>query len=124
MPYERIFGTPGTEFLTKVTWYPDQDVQVSTELHSTDPATGILTQVMQGQHAEDIGRDFKAWMATDAAWKNVASMSDREVGEEIIRRVEAGRVFTEVAAHLDRSQCNRLISVLRRARNSAYGADE
>ena len=123
MPTERIFGLPEyCDYLAKVNWQADRDVRLSVELHSTDPATGLFTHLLQG-HAEDIGSVIKAWNSSDAT-HHLATMTDREVGEQMIALVEAGRAYREVGTMLDRAQCNRLISVLRRARNSAYGADE
>lgn len=54
---------------------------------------------------------------------NVIVMQPQE-GSSMWSAEQPGQTIGPVDCHLDREQINRLIRVLRRARNAAYGADE
>jgi hypothetical protein len=134
MPKETITDTAGS-YDVRVGWRPDDHVQVGVE---TAAGYSLLTMLYSDE--DTLARVGRA--AADHGWPQADDTdcdSDTEraemvrIGREVLNLVEAAdpapdpnstHGYTGVWSTLDRGGCNRLIRVLRRARDSAFGRDE
>lgn len=120
MPKEAVH-TDGP-FHAIVGWAADRDVQVGVE---GDEGRSVNWLLYGPQHPNDdvlerLGRELLDVVAcTDARCKPV------DLGAAALNILDTlvGPPVCGVHATLDRGGCNRLIRVLRRARDAAYGAD-
>lgn len=135
MPREVIIGHDGEPFAVKVGWAADRDVQIGVE---TDDGRSIAWVLWQSQAAE-LGRLVRepSWIQqqVDVAREQALDVdgANRLVGEQILnwldglggvpREGDSQSIYTGVWSTLDRASCNRLIKLLRKARDAAYGAD-
>jgi len=148
MPRETITGT-GRDvdgFVVQVGWASTHnDVQLGIE---TSDGRSLVTQLYgSAQQLERIGK-----RAVAAGWRTMSLTPDleglnpeqaralaetyREIGREVLNAVQDGPDpatreearptygYENAWTHLDRSGVNRLVKVLRRARDAAFGADE
>lgn len=130
MPREKIRGNDRDGYDVQVGWHPDgADVQLGVE---TVDGRSLLT-VLYGSdpQLERIGN-----LVGDAGRKPLTKDDARAFGREVLDLIEGGSPpsapdearppwgYDSVWARLDRHGCNRLIRMLRRARDSAFGADE
>jgi hypothetical protein len=115
MPKERIDGLGG-DFDTTVGWSPSQDLQVG--VVRATPGS-VLVDVCAGETAAAVGRTVRDWIAEHP------DASDAQVGTRIVAAMDA-RIggFDGLRTTLDRAGVNKLIRVLRRGRDSAFGRDE
>jgi hypothetical protein len=105
---------------TKVGWSSDRDVQVGIEVEGQG---SIFWALFDNEAREELGQHVKMI--------DVAGMSNHEVASAVLNILDtAGGVeepgnssFNGLWATLDRRGCNQLIRLLRRARDTAFGAD-
>lgn len=128
MPRETISDATGA-YDVKVGWQPDRDVQVG--VVTTAPT--LLRQLYsEPTMLETIGLDLKARFGIEIS----DDLTNEEKSEAMRQIAIAARdAFDNVSfdpdgpylgvwSTLDRAGCNRLIRVLRRARDAAFGRDE
>jgi membrane-bound lytic murein transglycosylase B len=102
-------------FAVKVGWSDGQDVQVGVE--GDDGRS--LNWVLHGDNVERIGERTLAMIAEAGPSPDPAA-----VGRGVLAVLDvAGGDYRGVWANLDRYRCNRLVRLLRRARDAAFGAD-
>lgn len=131
MPKETIQDTAGA-YDVRVGWAPDS-VQVGVEsaggfsLVSMLYGDGDACRLVGLRVCERLGHRLDQSVQTDED-KNLALM---QLGREVLNIVEASQSnptvapsYTGIWSTLDRAGLNRLIRVLRRARDAAYGRDE
>lgn len=142
MPKEKIDGI-GYDMV--VGWAPDQEMQVAVQ---TVGEYSVLSQLYGDQESlaklgsalhsavramkydsgnvqpERIDAETRLGLALQAKGDDWAS-ADREVGRALLDLIESTQPnHTGLWATLTRQQVNRLIRMLRRARDSVYGKDE
>jgi len=119
MPRE-IVESICSPYHTKVGWSSDRDVQVGIEVEGEG---SIFWALFDNEARQELGREIKMI--------DVAGMSDLEVASAVLNILDtAGGVLGDgesgyrgLWATLDRRGCNQLIRFLRRARDTAFGAD-
>lgn len=113
MPREVIMSDGGA-FAVKVGWAVDQDVQIGVE---TDDQRS-LAWVLWGGDLDKLSREIEA-----------ATRVEYPTSEGLARAVlNTLDTITGVACYgawvnLDRAGCNRLVKLVRKARDAAFGAD-
>lgn len=134
MPREVIRSTPDDAFAVKIGWAENSpDVQLGVETGDDRPLHRVLWQsnveligtmvrhVAMEHRALDLGNGREREWSPDAA-----------IGEAFLRLLDGTDVpdgmpraiaYRGVWAHLGRSECNRLIRMLRRARDTTFGVD-
>lgn len=135
MPREKINGTERDGYDVQVGWHPDAtDVQLGVE--TTDGRSLLTTLYGSGPNLERIGRTVAA-----IGRKPLTDDDALAFGREVLDVIEGGievsasgevlhaehgghLAFSSVWSRLDRHGCNRLIRMLRRARDTAFGSDE
>jgi len=119
MPRETVGpSTPNEPFVVRVGWAQDREVQVGIETVSN---RSIYWQLLEG-HAEELGATVRR-LTVEAARSPMAS--DEEVGRNLLNALDAaGMCYSGLWTIFGREECNRLIRLLRRARDSAFGRDE
>lgn len=132
MPKETIYGDPNDRFCLDVGWNRDMDVQVGIRttngLHLVDEFYG------DDNLTEKIGRDLLKRLEDDAGikWES-PSLEDNITEQNWYRGV--GRITLDSVTGSNygleslwwnpgRSQINKLIKMLRHARDQAFGKDE
>lgn len=148
MPKETVMPKDG-DFKVQVGWSKSQHVQVGVELKQIigvespkrGPKLGSLPNLfweLCGEHREAIGaavrkiigcdcmdcsRGRKHGATTDSTKSSI--VSDLEVGTSVLVALETiCSPYSGVWATLNREDLNRLIHLLRTARNDAFGKDE
>lgn len=126
MPRETVQDATSA-YTVKVGWRADQDVQVGVE----QPAGYSLLSQLYGDDATltSIGNavlDITGWRADMAAQGAVVEpWEPAELGRRVLDAIEGSALsHTGLWATLDRAGINRLVRLLRRARDAAYGRDE
>lgn len=99
----------------EVGWARDNYVQLGT---STEDGRSLVWQL----YGEPIALS-RVGEAVNQALSKVANPSEEDVGKLVLDALDTAEVFTSVWSGLDRQDCNRLIRLLRRARDQAFGAD-
>lgn len=130
MPKERInSSTPNSNELEVIVgWSPDRDVQVGVEFPSTTVATALYG------NAENVTRIgtalsealiFGGWIPPKLKEFDSPDENYPEywIGTKIINLLDDD-AYKGLWSLLSREDCNRLIKVVRRARDQAYGRDE
>lgn len=140
MPREMVKGRgPGDGYDVKVGWGPDRYVQLGVETNDDRPLLRMLCEsnvallgtivkhVVDNHGPVDSGKTGRPW-SDDAvvgeALLSLLSGSGPAAEFEIDGPPVASFTWRGVWADLDREGCNRLIRLLRKARDSAYGRDE
>lgn len=120
MPKETVQDTSG-DFDVRVGWLAAGDVQVGVE---TAAGHSLVTKLYG-----NIDTQRSIAQAVAAAVKDrPATIGDAEFGRQILDIIEASSTnpsgsYTGVHASLDRHGCNRLIRLIRQARDTAFGSD-
>lgn len=119
MPRELIQAAQ-EPFHPKVGWAADRDVQIGIEVEGQ---RSIFWTLFEHEDRERLGREVRRI-------QNMESSTDEEIGCVLLNVLDVAATGPSVTgsyaglwATLDRQGCNRLIRVLRRARDSAFGAD-
>lgn len=104
-------------FQLEVGWSPDCDVQLGLRTSHSDKTSSHLVTQLYGHKAREIGA---------AVEKAVQTAANNDVlGERLLTAMKTmNPEFDSLWTDLDRHEINKLIKVLRRARDSAYGRDE
>lgn len=126
MPRETIQGHPHTvnPYEVKVGWAVDCDVQVGVEMpgHVIPQLLGVhaeyATNVEQTRAVADLGAVIRE------ALDGLSPTDDVGIGRAVSQALSKRFDHQGVWADLDRGGVNKLIKVLRRARDSAFGRDE
>ena len=108
-------------FQLEVTWGQDTHVQLGLRTsHSTKTSSHLVTQLYERQMT-DVGKAAsQAIFATPEPNKDYS-----DIGDKVLRAMQhMSPEFDSLWCDLDRHEINKLIKVLRRARDSAYGRDE
>lgn len=120
MPREMVEAS-GDPFAVKVGWAADRDVQLGVE--TEDGKT--LPWILWGSDAEQL-----SWLSKQIeAATRVEYEDDTGLARAVLNTLDCGSGVTEPAGYrgvwatLSRHGCNRLIRLLRKARDAAYGAD-
>lgn len=145
MPKERIYNAISGPYEVQVGWHADSDVQVGVELHDareehSDYAglpdrRSLLWQLFGntenlvrfgrelGEHIKRTGYPTAShgWVSSNDAEREEAHMNFA-IG--VLMLLQDDWKPTGAWATLTREGCNKLIRVLRRARDSAFGRDE
>jgi hypothetical protein len=129
MPREKITGNDRDGYDVQVGWHNDgADVQLGIE---TADGRSLLTMLYGSDpQLERIAREV-----AEIGRKPLTAADARAFGREILDVIEGGPAGTppeasapwsyySVWARLDRHGVNRLVRMLRRARDAAFGADE
>ena len=134
MPRETI-SDPNGSYDVRVGWHQDQGVQIGV----ADPEGRSLFWIMAvgtARTSDDLRLRRLGLQVTDALAKDgfVLGHEADYSPDEICGRVGAvvldaldthvGLTFESLWSDLDRTRCNRLIRLLRKARDSAFGRDE
>lgn len=112
MPKE-VVHTQSTPFMPVLTWDRDRDLRLGLMVSDS-----TLIESLYGNSAEAIGKAFRA-VEFDST-----NLSDEDVGTAIIEAIARVSPYESLWAELSRAECNRLVAMLRRARNAVFGADE
>lgn len=123
MPREVVHTSIDGPYLAKVGWQADRHVQLGVEGDEGRSLNWLLHQ----DRAETIG-DATLQMVRDMVKARGKDTPDeafnRAVGEGVLDLLDTnGGDYRGVWTNLDREGCNRLIRLLRRARDAAFGAD-
>lgn len=128
MPRETITDIVGS-YDVKVGWEPERDVQIGVTV--ADPTPLVNTLYGDQETLEAVGLNLKARFGIgvdDALSDEEKSEVMREIARTALSTLTEcandGAPYYGVWATLDRAGCNRVIRVLRRARDSAFGRDE
>lgn len=138
MPKEQInFSTPTREpYEVQVGWSTDREVQVGVETY--DGKSLLWTLFGSDENLEAVGASLMelARHLPSGATDVPKVERQRDLGRDALNIIESGgqgsyfvsehgtAFYTGVWTILTRDECNRMIKVLRRARDSAYGRDE
>lgn len=120
MPKENINDVSSMPLRAEVNWKPDVDgsgyVQLAT-VHTDTPAT------MPCEHRVTVSTDDRTGLPVAVGCECGTSWSETAI-RECPEEIEKGRSKLDGwHVTLDREQINRLIRVLRRARDAAFGSD-
>lgn len=125
MPRESV-ASAVDEFVVQVGWGP-AGVQVATEM----PNGKSMFWQLFGESTDQLGqaaRDAVAAAETigpDSDGKGRPALSDEEVGQAILDALDViAPTYRGLWATIDRADCNRLIRLLRKARDASFGRDE
>jgi hypothetical protein len=132
MPRETIQADPGATTEVVVTWTPSQHLQVGIEdvqgHHLIDRMLGRTNEHDRTQNGESatLSRVAKAVEAVVLAYQSSTQGSYDELGELICDAITGNsKGFTGLwVESLDRPATQKLVRVLKRARNAVFGADE
>lgn len=123
MPRETVTHQGGT-FEVQVGWSPDQDVQIGVssqggtplvrEFMAPDPLGLAIRQLL-----ESFGMNTHGTRVT-----GMFDMNNQALGEAFLAMLEERCHYSSLWSDLNRYEINRLIKLLRKARDSAYGRDE
>lgn len=134
-------------FVAEVVWETDAWAQLRIRVAKVDGAEleptdrGLIAQLLQGDQLELVAMKMRDLVHAE---DEVAKASPKRRGEpgtahgvrigepvltdviakELIEYVDNMYGYRTVSVTLDRQSCNRLVQVLRRARNQVFGADE
>lgn len=116
MPQEVIYPPyPGVPWRTRVGWTRDGgDVQIAVET-ADESLIGTLLS------AEDRARFGKAAREDLSGLEDIG---DKEFGDALVETLSEVAPYVSVWARLDRAGANRLIRLIRGARDAAFGKDE
>lgn len=78
-----------------------------------------MTLERVGQSANALLRKVSSGSPSDPP----VQLSDQDVGKLVLDALDTVEVFTSIWSGLDRQDCNRLIRLIRKARDQAFGAD-
>lgn len=114
MPREKI-ESPVGPYHVKVGWASDRDVQIGVEV---DGERSIFWTLFND-------RDMKASLAEKIQSLPVQDVSAQDYAENVLNILDEVSLmgYQGLWSTLDRSSCNRLIRLIRRARDAAFGAD-
>lgn len=138
MPKEIVESWSDHEpYHVKVGWTPDHSVQVGVEADEGRSLFWLLLGIGSAFDAEqtnrrldELGRAVREIVERNAALgddqKGRPALPDHQVGADLLNALDTMTIieYSGVWSTLDRGGCNRLIKLLRRARDAAYGADE
>lgn len=118
MPRE-IVGSNRGDFHVKVGWAPDTDVQVGVEGDDGKSLYWLLLGNSKEQLAK-VGTAVREAMRSlpDDSW------DPEDAGRAALDALDTLGHYEGVWTDLTRYDCNRLIRILRRARDAAFGRDE
>lgn len=133
MPKETIQDVSGT-YDVRVGWSVDREVQVGVE---TAAGFSLVSTLYGDQDALEVIGAAAVELVQRSTLHGVPAKTESEksafaqgVGRALLDRIEASQSnpgdapsYTGVWSTLDRQGVNKLIRVLRRARDAAYGAD-
>lgn len=117
MPKEVIY-TQSTPYMPVVVWDRGQDMRIGLIVSDS-----TLVEALFGSQAEQIGaacRDLPFPIVS----RDDTNITDERLGAAIVGAIAGVSPFESLWADLDRSECNSLVRVLRRARNQVFGVDE
>lgn len=125
MPQEVIFDQDEKDgFVVRVGWTPEKSVEVATTTRGRS-----IAQVLYGgsqDHLLQLGSKVRSLLDEEEPGRS-AQDSDIALGDEILtyltERHGTGHPYDGLFVHLDRRGCNRLIKMLRKARDAAYERD-
>lgn len=133
MPREMIQPADGGPWCPKVGWAADRDVQVGIESDNGVSIPWLLfgSGDPDGQLERLAALGEKVHIIASSATSSTATMATLspeqyvEMGRLMLNTLDvvAGMQYDGLWASLDRQGVNRLIRILRKARDSAFGAD-
>lgn len=108
-------------FQLEVTWGHDTHVQLGLRTSHSDKTSSHLVPQLYQRRATDVGK-----AASQAIFLKPEPEKDYlKIGESVLRAMQhMAPEFDSLWCDLDRHEINKLIKVLRRARDAAYGKDE
>lgn len=114
-------------FRLVVGWNRDMDVQVGIETDDQPDGQHHLVDHVYGGEAATIGAALRARLGLDELYDREGSQLDydnADLGRMVLDAVTGSTPFgTSVWTHPDRQGINRMIRLLREARDQAYGKD-
>lgn len=120
MPRESVTAVGGSEFSIHVGWSLNGSVQVATEMAD---GKSMFWQLL-GSDAERLGAEVRKVVA-EANEPGPKPLGDNAIGENVLNAIDViAPTYRGLWADLDRAGVNRLIRILRKARDAAFGRDE
>lgn len=116
MPKETV-SNDGS-YATKIGWSNTDGggyIQLGVEVADGDLFTQLLSS-----YADRIGQMVRYTVETETTGINL----DKLIGEYVVKELASIGEYKGIWATLDREDCNRLIKILRRARDASFGRDE